>query len=67
MSAREDERAGWLGGLGLSWAGRLGCLVFLFKTFFLFFSAKQTKQIQNKAKFIQTNFLEFVKLGQVEN
>lgn len=54
LRAREKS---WAGPVGLAW------LFFLFKRFFFSFPAKQIKQKQNKAKFKQTNFVEFVKIN----
>ena len=42
------------------WAGPAGCF---FKGFSNSFPAKQLKQKQNKAKFNQTKFVEFVKIN----
>ena len=53
VRARE-KKLGWP-----SWA-RLATF-FCFKSFSFSFSVKPTKQKQNKAKFIQTNFVRFVK------
>ena len=56
LRTREEEKA------GLAQLGSPGYF-FCFKSFSFSFSVKQIKQKQNKAKFNQTNFVEFVKIN----